>query len=82
MSYAARCAEPRAQRWPCRGPGGTTRARPELKGEPAAEFLMQDTSGVGSLDRRGFIQLAAAGAGLAWSKPLWMSMKIPPNLTN
>jgi hypothetical protein len=43
---------------------------------------MQDTSGVGSLDRRGFIQLAAAGAGLAWSKPLWMSMKIPPNLTN
>jgi hypothetical protein len=25
---------------------------------------MKDTSGVGGLDRRGFIQLAAAGAGL------------------
>jgi hypothetical protein len=94
---------------------------------------MKDTAtGVGSIDRRGFIQLAAAGAGLAgglsaairntvailgrstsshsrapaapqgsvaprpmrcvprynrysisqdlrWSKPLWMSMKNPPN---
>jgi hypothetical protein len=26
---------------------------------------MRDISGVGALDRRGFIQLAAAGAGLA-----------------
>jgi hypothetical protein len=46
--------------------GGTTTEGPELKSEPAAEFLMNDTSsGVGGLDRRGFIQLAAAGGALA-----------------